>query len=191
VIRSVAVFCGSRFGNDPAFAAAATALGAGLAQSGRRLIYGGGRVGLMGLVADAALDAGGEVLGVIPEFLTHMEVAHHRLRDLVVTETMHDRKRRIYDEADAFVALPGGIGTMDELIEVITWRQLRQHDKPVLICDIKGSAAPLLAAIEATIDNGFSGADIRGLFELTQGVAATLARLDALPAGRDSGVAHL
>jgi uncharacterized protein (TIGR00730 family) len=191
VIRSVAVFCGSRFGNDPAFAEAATALGAGLARSGRRLVYGGGRVGLMGLVADAALDMGGEVLGVIPEFLTRREVAHDRLRNLVVTETMHDRKRRFYDESDAFVGLPGGIGTMDELIEVITWRQLGQHDKPILLCDINGSAQPLLDAMEATISNGFSEPGLRDLFDVVHGVADTLSRLDTLPAGHEAGLANV
>ena len=190
-ISSVAVFCGSRTGNDARHAVAAAELGRGLAGAGRRLVYGGGRVGLMGVVADAVLDAGGEVLGVIPEFLTRWEVAHDRVANLVVTDTMHSRKARLYAEADAFVGLPGGIGTMDELIEVITWRQLRQHNKPILLCDVAGSAAALVAAIEAVIVAGFSGPEVRGLFAVTDGVAATLAALDRLPAGTDDDLSRL
>ncbi len=190
-IRSVAVFCGSRFGFDAVYREAARALGEGLARTGRRLVYGGGKVGLMGVVADAALDAGGAVIGVIPEFLTRWEVAHERLRDLVVTATMHERKARMYAEADAFVGLPGGIGTMDELIEVITWRQLRQHNKPILIADIGGSARAFLGAIDAAVDAGFTGAEVRLLFEVLPDVPATLGRLEALAPGDRAGVAHL
>lgn len=190
-IASVAVFCGSRLGNDARFAQAAREMGAGLAHAGRRLVYGGGNVGMMGLVADAALDGGGDVLGVIPEFLTRWEVAHDRVPNLVVTDTMHSRKARLYQEADAFVGLPGGIGTIDEMIEVITWRQLRQHDKPILLCDVAGSAAPFLAAIDAAIVTGFSGAEVRGLFEVTHGVPATLMALDRLAAGEHVAAARL
>ena len=190
-IGSVAVFCGSRMGNDPACAVAAREMGAGLARAGRRVVYGGGRVGLMGLVADAALEAGGAVLGVIPAFLTQWEVQHEGVSDLVVTDTMHSRKRHIYDAADAFVGLPGGIGTMDELVEVITWRQLRQHDKPILICDIGGSAGALVGAIEGAIAAGFSGVEVRGLFEVIDGVAGVLQRLDQVVAGAGSGTRRL
>ena len=190
-LRAVAVFCGSRLGHDARYAAAAAELGRGLAATGRRLVYGGGRVGLMGVVADAVLDGGGTVLGVIPKFLTKWEVAHDRVTDLVVTDTMHTRKARIYAEADVFIGLPGGIGTMDELIEVITWRQLRQHDKPILLCDIAGSAAPLVAAIDAAIAADFSGTEVRSLFQITHGVAATLAALDQIPAGHMAGTDRL
>lgn len=180
MVHSAAVFCGSRTGNHPAFAAAARALGEGLARAGIRLVYGGGRVGLMGVVADAALAAGGAVLGVIPEFLQRWEVAHAGLTEMLVTPTMHDRKHRMFAVSDAFVTLPGGIGTMDETIEIISWRQLRLHDKPILICDVEGSAAPLHAALEATVAMGFAAPETRGLYEVLPGVAAVLERLTSL-----------
>jgi hypothetical protein len=182
-IHSVAVFCGSNSGADPAFAAGARALGRGLAAAGMRLVYGGGRIGLMGAVADAALEAGGKVLGVIPEFLARLEVAHTGIAELTVTDSMHSRKQRMFAEADAFVSLPGGLGTLDETVEIITWRQLGLHDKPILLCDIAGSTAPLLAAIEAAISLGFAPVRARDLFEVTDGVAPLLQRLQALPRG--------
>ena len=182
-IHSIAVFCGSRSGDSPAFAQAARALGHGLAEAGIRLVYGGGRVGLMGAVADAVLAAGGDVLGVIPEFLTRLEVAHTGVADMVITDSMHSRKQRMFAESDAFVSMPGGLGTLDETIEIITWRQLGLHDKPVLLCDIDGSAAPLMGAIDGVIANGFARPEIRDLFELVRGVPALLARLRALPSG--------
>jgi uncharacterized protein (TIGR00730 family) len=179
MIGTVAVFCGSRLGNDPAYARAAAELGAGLAAAGTRLIYGGGAHGLMGVLADAALAGGGSVTGIIPGFLSRF--GHAALGQLDLVGSMHERKARLFAEADAFVALPGGIGTLDELIEVITWRSLDQHDKPILVCDVAGSSAPAVAAIEAAIGNGFSPASLRGLFEVRHGAAATLARLRALP----------
>ena len=190
-IHSVAVFCGSNSGADPAFAAGARALGRGLAASGMRLVYGGGRVGLMGAVADAALAAGGEVLGVIPDFLARLEVAHTGVAELVTTDSMHSRKQLMFAEADAFVSLPGGLGTLDETVEIITWRQLGLHDKPILLCDIAGSAAPLLAAIEAAISLGFAPVRARDLFEVTDGVAPLLERLRALPRAEAVGADRL
>ena len=181
-IQSVAVFCGSRVGNNPEYAAAMRELGQGLAAAGIRLVYGGGRIGLMGIIADAAVAAGGEVAGVIPDFLQRLEVAHQGLTELEITDTMHTRKKRMSDIADAFVTMPGGLGTLDETIEIITWRQLKLHDKPILICDIAGSARPLLAAIEASIEMGFANPNARDLFEAVDGVPAVLARLTALPA---------
>ena len=181
-IQSVAVFCGSRVGTNPEYATAMRELGRGLAAAGIRLVYGGGRIGLMGIVADAAVAAGGEVAGVIPDFLQRLEVAHQGLTELEITDTMHTRKKRMSDIADAFVTMPGGLGTLDETIEIITWRQLKLHDKPILICDIAGSARPLLAAIEASIEMGFANPNARDLFEAVDGVPAVLARLTALPA---------
>ena len=131
----------------------------------------------MGVVADAALAAGGDVLGVIPEFLQRREVAHAGLGTMVVTGTMHDRKRRMFDEADAFVTMPGGLGTFDETIEITTWRQLGLHDKPILICDIAGWAQPYLAAMQAAVDQGFAGADSLHLFETLPDVDSILRRL--------------
>ncbi len=176
-IHAVAVFCGSRTGNDPAYRAAAQALGHGLAKAGIRLVYGGGRIGLMGVMADAALAAGGQVIGVIPEFLTRREVAHAAITELIVTDSMHSRKQRMFEASDAFVSLPGGLGTLDETIEIITWRQLRLHDKPMLICDVTGSAAPFLATIEAAIAADFAYPGTRELYEVVDGVPAALRRL--------------
>jgi uncharacterized protein (TIGR00730 family) len=182
-IYSVAVFCGSRLGANPAFAAAARELGRGLAEAGIRLVYGGGKTGMMGQVADAVLESGGTVLGVIPDFLTRMEVAHPDVTEMVITDSMHDRKRRMAEAADAFITMPGGIGTMDETIEIISWRQLRLHDKPIYICDVAGSAAPLVAAIDGTIAQEFAAADARELFTVVNGVPALLALLGRAPHG--------
>ena len=179
-IHAVAVFCGSRTGNDPAYRGAAQALGRGLAEAGMQLVYGGGRVGLMGVIADAALEAGGEVFGVIPEFLMRREVAHQSVPHMEITSSMHSRKQRMFEAADAFVTLPGGLGTLDETIEIITWRQLRLHDKPILICDVAGSAAPLAAVLEAAVANGFAGPESRDLYEVVDGVSGVLRRLQSL-----------
>jgi uncharacterized protein (TIGR00730 family) len=190
-IHAVAVFCGSRTGNDPAYRAAAQMLGHGLAEAGIRLVYGGGRIGLMGVMADAALAAGGTVLGVIPEFLTRREVAHEGITELVTTASMHSRKQRMFEAADAFVSLPGGLGTLDETIEIITWRQLGLHTKPILICDVAGSAAPFLAAIEAVIAADFAAPGARELYEVVDSVAAALQRLAHLHRAARAGAARL
>jgi uncharacterized protein (TIGR00730 family) len=176
-IQSVAVFCGASPGHLPAYREAALALGRGLAQAEMRLVYGGGRVGLMGAVADGALAAGGTVVGVIPEFLTRSEVAHEGVGEMIVTDSMHSRKRLMFEMSDAFVSFPGGLGTLDETFEILTWRQLGLHDKPILLTDVAGSAAPLVAMIEATIGLGFARPEIRCLYEVVQGVEATLERL--------------
>ena len=155
-------------------------IGHGLAKAGIGLVYGGGRIGLMGVMADAALAAGGTVLGVIPEFLTLREVAHEGITELVVTDSMHSRKQRMFEAADAFISLPGGLGTLDETIEIITWRQLRLHAKPILICDVAGSAAPFLATIEAAIDADFALPETRHLYEVLDSVHDVLQRLSHL-----------
>ena len=186
-ISSVAVFCGSRVGFDPRFAAACRELGTALGRAGIRLVFGGGRNGLMGVLADAALAAGGVVLGVMPEFLTKWEVAHPGVADMVVTDSMHSRKRRMAEEADAFVMMPGGLGTLDETVEIITWRQLRLHDKPIYICDVAGSAAPFLALVDGIVARGFLDGQARPLFEVVPGVPALLETLTG--AARHPGVA--
>jgi hypothetical protein len=188
---AVAVFCGSRFGNDPAWRAAAEALGTGLAHAGIRLVYGGGGIGLMGALADAALAAGGEVFGVLPDFLRKAEVPHGGLTRLDITATMHARKQRMFELADAFISLPGGIGTLDETIEILSWRQLRLHRKPMLICDIAGSAQALVGAIEAAIARGFAAPDLRDAYEVIEGVAALLIRLASLHAAAPAGSERL
>jgi uncharacterized protein (TIGR00730 family) len=178
-IRAVAVFCGSSTGTDPAHRAAVEALGRGLAVAGKRIVYGGGRVGLMGALADAAMAAGGHVTGVIPTFLIRWEVAHETITVLETTDSMHARKQRMFELADAFVAMPGGLGTVDETIELLTWRQLRLHEKPIILCDVAGSARPLVALIEAAIGAGFARADVRDFYTVADGVAETLGLLGA------------
>jgi uncharacterized protein (TIGR00730 family) len=182
-IRSVAVFCGSRSGRDPRYHAAAVELGEGLARAGMTLIFGGGRIGLMGALADGALAAGGTVIGVIPEFLQQYEVAHQGCHELIVTDSMHTRKRHMFERADAFVSFPGGLGTFDETFEILTWRQLRLHDKPILLCDVAGSAAALIGLLDGSIADGFAQPEARRLYEVTAGVPALLTRLTELGAG--------
>jgi uncharacterized protein (TIGR00730 family) len=179
---TVAVFCGANNGNDPAYRQAAEALGTGLARAGIRLVYGGGRIGLMGALADATLAAGGEVVGVLPDFLRTTEIAHDALTRLEITDSMHARKRRMFELADAFVSFPGGIGTFDETIEILTWRQLGLHAKPVLVCDIAGSAQGLVGAIEGAIARGFAAPALRDAYVVIEGVPAVLARLAGLRA---------
>jgi len=182
-INSVTVFCGSRLGSRPEFAAAARQLGLGLGLAGIRLVYGGGKNGMMGVLADAVLEAGGTVLGIIPHFLTKSELAHQGVTEMTVVDSMHDRKRRMAEAADAFVTLPGGIGTMDETIEIISWRQLHLHDKPIYICDIAGSAAPLVTAIDGMIAQAFAPAEAREFFKVVDGVPALLKLLGSAPRG--------
>jgi uncharacterized protein (TIGR00730 family) len=177
-------------GHKPAFAEAATELGRGLAAAGIRLIYGGGRVGLMGAVADGVLSGGGEVIGVIPEFLTKREVAHSGLSEMLVTHSMHSRKQRMFELSDAFIMMPGGLGTLDEIVEIITWRQLELHDRPILICDVAGSAKPVIDAIESIIDLGFVEPTARDLYEVFDGPAALLERLAGLKLARDKADAE-
>ena len=181
-IRSVVVFCGSRVGHDPAWRNAAEALGRGLASSGIQLIYGGGRVGLMGAVADGALAAGGLVTGIIPDFLRAREVAHPGVTDLQVTDTMHRRKALMFERADAFVTLPGGLGTLDETIEIMTWRQLGLHDRPLLIANLNGWATDLLTLLNSFVTDGFTDASSRALYEVLPDVPAILRRLVTMPA---------
>jgi uncharacterized protein (TIGR00730 family) len=146
-INALCVYCGSSPGTDPAFIAAAQAFGKILAKNNIRLIYGGGSVGLMGTLARAVLDHGGEVTGVIPEFMTKRERPRPVAQELIVTRDMHERKRTMFDRADGFVALPGGIGTLEELVEQITWAQLGRHKKPILVANIAGYWDPLLTLI--------------------------------------------
>ncbi len=181
-IRSVVVFCGSRVGHDPAWRAAAEALGRGLASSGIRLIYGGGRVGLMGAVADGARAGGGRGPGLIPALLRARGVAHPGVTDLQVTDTMHRRKAMMFEQADAFVTLPGGLGTLDETVEIITWRQLGLHDRPLLVANINGWATALLALLNSYVTDGFTDASSRALYEVMPDVPAILRRLVTMPA---------
>jgi uncharacterized protein (TIGR00730 family) len=144
-IRTICVYCGSGPGTNPRFVEAAIALGKALAENGIRLVYGGGSIGLMGAVATSVLDHGGTVTGIIPDFLTSRESALTRVQELIVTPDMHERKRLMFERSDAFVALPGGMGTLEELVEQLTWQQLGRHAKPVLLANIDGFWEPLLA----------------------------------------------
>lgn len=154
-MKSICVYCGSNAGNKPAYAEQAATLGQRIAGEGMRLIYGGGNVGLMGIVADAALDAGGVVTGVIPQQLADWEVAHRGLTDLQVVGSMHERKQRMFDLSDAFVALPGGFGTMDEMFEMLTWRQLGIGNKPCAFLDVGGFYTPLIEMIDRMVAEHF------------------------------------
>jgi uncharacterized protein (TIGR00730 family) len=146
-IRTVCVYCGSGPGTNPRFVEAAVGLGKALAENGIRLVYGGGSIGLMGAVATSVLDHGGNVTGIIPDFLTARENALTRVQEMIVTPDMHERKRLMFERSDAFVALPGGIGTLEELVEQLTWQQLGRHSKPVLLANIESFWEPLLALI--------------------------------------------
>jgi uncharacterized protein (TIGR00730 family) len=146
-IKTVCVYCGSGPGTNPHFVEAAIALGKALADNGIRLVYGGGSIGLMGAIAKSVLDHGGTVTGIIPDFLTTRENALKRVQEMIVTPDMHERKRLMFERSDAFVALPGGIGTLEELVEQLTWQQLGRHAKPVLLANIDGFWEPLLALL--------------------------------------------
>lgn len=186
---AVAVYCGSRFGDLPAYADVARELGRLIARSGGSVVYGGGRVGLMGAVADAALAAGGSVVGVIPQALMDREVGHPGLTELHVVQTMHERKQLMAENADAFVALPGGIGTLEELYEVWSWQQLGYHDKPVALLNVAGYYDALLEFMRVSHERGFVSAPqyhallvdddpARLLVRLAQAAAAATARDD-------------
>ena len=154
---SVCVYCGSKPGLDPAFALTAHAVGRWIGAHGGQLVYGGGNNGLMGMVAAATLQAGGRVVGVIPKALVEKEWANHDCSELHIVDTLHERKRLMAEKADAFVALPGGIGTFEELFEVWTWRQLGYHDKPVGLLNLAGYYDPLVAFLRSTVAQGFMG----------------------------------
>ncbi len=154
-LTSVCVYCGSNHGADPAYEAAARHLGHTLADQGIRLVYGGGDVGLMGTVARSALESGGSVTGIIPHFLEEREVMLGGVDELIVTADMHERKQLMFRKSDAFIALPGGIGTLEEVVEMMTWAQLGQHRKPVLLADVNGFWAPLLDLLNHMDAQGF------------------------------------
>lgn len=162
-MKSIVVFCGSGEGNKPVYKEAAHELGTTLATQGIRLIYGGARVGIMGAVAEAALAAGGEVIGVIPHFLRTKEVAHEGLTELIVTENMHERKLKMHELSDGIIALPGGWGTMEELFEMLTWAQLGLHVRPVGLLNVNGYYNALNTLCDTMVNEGFIPADVRGM----------------------------
>lgn len=190
-IKAICIYCGSSPGQKPVYAEAAQSLGKALAGAGIRLVYGGGSVGLMGIVARSVLDHDGMVTGIIPGFLARKEIMLEQAHELIVTEDMHERKKTMFERADAFVALPGGIGTLEELIEMLTWAQLGRHNKPVLLANIDGFWNPLLDLLHHMADQNFvSGAFVGRILtvERMDDVLAVLSK--AANAASDEGLVH-
>ena len=190
-INTVCVYCGSGAGTNPLFIESARALGKTFAENGIRLVYGGGSVGMMGAVATSVLDHGGKVTGIIPGFLTAKENALKRVQEMIVTPDMHERKRLMFEHADAFVALPGGIGTLEELVEQLTWQQLGRHTKPVLLANIDGFWEPLLALIAHMRDSQFIRANLSVDILKAERVEDILPLLQAAVASAPEGMAAM
>ena len=186
-IKAVCVYCGSSSRVSDDIKEVATITGTSLAKKGIVTVYGGGHVGLMGMTADAALAAGGEVVGIIPDHLQRAEVQHQGLTELLVTDSMHTRKRLMVDRSDAFIVLPGGLGTLDEMFEIMTWRQLELHDKPVILVNWLGYWDKIIAAIDHAVDVGFVGEKHRNRLIIVDNVEDAMAALDsaAAPAFED------
>ncbi|MCW8834917.1 MAG: TIGR00730 family Rossman fold protein [Rhodospirillales bacterium] len=180
-IKALCVFCGSRAGTDPAHAEAAESLGRMMGERGIRLVYGGGGIGLMAVVANAAVAAGSDVVGVIPEFLRAYEVGVVDGAREVVVPSMHERKARMFEKGDGFVILPGGLGTLDEFIEITTWKQLQQHRKPIVLINVNGYWDPFLATIDRVVDGGYGHHKVRELFTVVEDVTGVFDALADAP----------
>jgi uncharacterized protein (TIGR00730 family) len=179
-MKSIAVYCGANTGNDPNIVAATKALGKILAERNIRLIYGAGRLGLMGVLADSVLEHGGKVTGVVPTFLKNMEVCHtDALTEFIEVETMHQRKQIMADRADAFIALPGGYGTLDEMFEILAWAQLKLHNKPVGWLNVDGFYDFIAQHLDLLVEKGFMREQNRGLSVMANNVAELMEQLDA------------
>jgi uncharacterized protein (TIGR00730 family) len=183
-IRALCVYCGSSGAVDQRYRDAAVELGGRLSQTGIELVFGGGHVGLMGLVADAVLAGGGRAVGIIPESLRARELAHSGLSELVVVGSMHQRKRQMAERADAFAILPGGIGTLDEAFEILTWRQLGIHDKPIFLVDVAGYWHPLAALLDHIVEHSFAMPIVPRLMQVVPDVAALMGALASGAPGR-------
>lgn len=188
---SICVYCGSRYGVSPDYEALAVEVGTAIARAGMTLVYGGGQVGLMGSTARAALDEGGRVVGIIPAHLDDIEVSQTGLTELHVVADMHTRKRMMFDRSDAFLVLPGGLGSLDEFFEITTWAQLGLHDKPILLLDHKGYWQPLLDLVDHVIHEGFAAPASRELFRTAGSVAEVFEALGAAPEPRRVARANL
>jgi uncharacterized protein (TIGR00730 family) len=182
-ISRLCVYCGSSLGADPRYREAAQELGERLAAAGIELVFGGGRVGLMGILADAVLAGGGRVTGVIPERLRSRELAHQGASELIVTASMHERKRTMAERSDAFAVLPGGIGTLDEAFEIVTWRQLELHDKPIFIVDVAGYWQKLRALLDHLAESGFVAPLMPRLLTIVTDVTALMTELTGAAGG--------
>ncbi|HJN26069.1 MAG TPA: TIGR00730 family Rossman fold protein [Rhodospirillales bacterium] len=180
-IKTICVFCGSRAGLDPDHEKAARHLGHAIADRGIKLVYGGGDIGLMSIVARATLEKGGHVTGVIPEFIQEFEVGNPGLSELIVVESMHERKSKMFELADGFVSLPGGLGTLDETLEVLTWKQLQQHRKPVVLVDINDYWRTFRELLQNVIDSGYSHHGIANLFSIVDDVDDVFGALESAP----------
>ena len=173
-IRALCIYCGSSGAVAAVYREAASELGVRLAESGIEVVYGGGHVGLMGLLADAALARGGRVTGIIPSRLRDAELAHHGVSELVVVDTMHARKALMAERADAFAILPGGIGTLDETFEILSWKQLGLHDKPIFLVDVEGYWEPLRTLLHRIVESGFAQPKTHGLLRVVPTVSALI-----------------
>ena len=180
-IKSIAVFCGSKVGHSTAYGEAARELGKQLAERGIRLVFGGGKVGIMGEVADQVLANGGKVTGVIPHFLNDLEVAHKEVTELIAVESMHERKHVMFSKSDAFVILPGGLGTLDECMEIITWKQLQVHTRPIVILDVDGYWKSLRVLFQDIVDGGFAHPKALDLFSIVASVDGIFEAITAAP----------
>lgn len=180
-IKSACVYCGTGMKVDQIYKDAAAELGRHLAAEGVRLVYGGGRVGLMGIVSESCFKAGGEVVGIIPEHIQEKEQRNDDLTELYVVDSMHTRKKMMVDKSEAFIVLPGGFGTLDETFEILTWKYLNLHDKPVVLLNINGFYEPLLAMVDHMVKVGFTPAWHRDMFSVATTPAEALAALNALP----------
>ncbi len=182
-IKSVCVYCGSSSRVRQSYKDAAVAFGETLARENIRLVYGGGQVGIMGIIADAVLRNGGEVIGIIPHFLNETEVGKADVTELIAVDSMHIRKQIMAERSDGFVVLPGGFGTLDEFFEILTWRQLALHDKPIVIADIDGYWSPLISAVDHIVEEGFAHQRNRDLFKVVPSIAEILPTLRSEPTG--------
>ncbi len=177
-LKSICVFCGSNNGNDPAVAKAASELGMLFARRGITMIYGAGKIGVMGSIAESALENGGKVVGVIPEFLKLKEVVHLGLTELVTTENMHQRKMKMQEVSDGFIALPGGMGTLEELFEIVTWLQLGLHQKPIGVLNVNGFYDPLIVLLENMVEKGFISSNNYNLLLIDDNLDGLLQKME-------------
>ena len=186
--QTICVFCGSRKGNDPRYASEAARLGKMLSERNIRLVYGGGDIGLMGVVVHAVLESGGKATGVIPKFLLEYEVGNPEVDEFIPVDTMHERKAIMFDRSDAFVILPGGIGTLDETMEITTWKQLRQHSKPIIVVNIGGCWDAMVKLIDSVIETGFAHPAIKELITVVNSVDDVFDAIASAPAPKEETI---
>lgn len=190
-LGALCVFCGSSVGGDPRHREQAARLGRQLAETGTTLVYGGGHVGMMGVIAEAALTAGGRVVGIIPEHLLRIEAPYREISELIVVDSMHTRKRKMFDLADAFCVLPGGLGTLDETFEILTWKQLRLHNKPIVVANLEGYWTPWVTLVEGIISQGFARPATAELYSVVDKVEDILPTVESQISAAVSGESQL